>query len=83
MITKHCKKLKYRRRIVLVTNGNGSMDASDMDEITKKLKDDDIQLIVLYDCVLYYLDVSLIVEGVLISTIRNTASKKKTRIQSR
>ncbi len=61
MITKHCKKLKYRRRIVLVTNGNGSMDASDMDEITKKLKDDDIQLIVLYDCLFNYLDVALTV----------------------
>ncbi|KAI9717745.1 MAG: ATP-dependent DNA helicase II subunit 2 [Candelaria pacifica] len=47
MITKYCKKLKYRRKIVLVTNGRGSIEASDMEEITKKLKEDDIHLVVL------------------------------------
>ena len=50
MITKHCKKLKWKRRIVLVTDGRGSID-SDPDgvtEISKKIKEDDIELVVVY-----------------------------------
>lgn len=48
MITKHCKKLKYKRKIVLVTDGRGSMDADDMSQITEKIKSDDIELVVMY-----------------------------------
>lgn len=48
MISKQCRKLKYIRNIVLVTNGYGSMDADDLDDITKKVKEDDINLVVLY-----------------------------------
>ncbi|KAI9757355.1 MAG: ATP-dependent DNA helicase II subunit 2 [Candelina submexicana] len=47
MINKYCKKLKYRRTVVLVTNGRGSMDAGGIDEIAKKIKEDDIHLVVL------------------------------------
>ena len=47
MIEKLTKKLKYRRKIVLVTNGRISMDTDGLDEITKKLKQDDISLVVL------------------------------------
>ncbi|KAI9774426.1 MAG: ATP-dependent DNA helicase II subunit 2 [Geoglossum simile] len=47
MITAYCKKLKYKRKIVLVTNGRGSMDADDIGEITKKMKKDGIELVVL------------------------------------
>ncbi|KAI9679822.1 MAG: ATP-dependent DNA helicase II subunit 2 [Caeruleum heppii] len=47
MITAYCRKLKYRRKIVLVTNAKGQMDADDLPEITKKLTDDAIELVVL------------------------------------
>ena len=48
MIAKHCKKLKYRRKIVLVTSGRGELDADGIAEITKKIKQDDIELVVVY-----------------------------------
>jgi ATP-dependent DNA helicase 2 subunit 2 len=47
MITKYCKKLKYRRKIVLVTNGQGYLDADDVSEITKKIKEDNMELMIL------------------------------------
>ena len=48
MITKHCKKLKYKRKIVLVTDGRGSMDADDISQITEKIKSDEAELVVMY-----------------------------------
>ena len=48
MITKHCKKLKYKRKIVLVTDARGSMDADDASQITQKIKADEIELVVMY-----------------------------------
>ncbi|KAK1147444.1 ATP-dependent DNA helicase yku80 [Aspergillus melleus] len=47
MIITHCKKLKYKRKIVLVTNGQGRMSSENLDEITKKIKEDNIELVVL------------------------------------
>lgn len=47
MITKHCKKLKYKRKIVLVTDGRGSMDADDITQITEKIKADEVELVVI------------------------------------
>jgi ATP-dependent DNA helicase 2 subunit 2 len=38
--------LKYSRKIVLMTNGRGLMDADDIDEVSKKLNDDGIELVV-------------------------------------
>lgn len=49
MITKHCKKLKYKRKIVLVTDGRGSMDADDISQITEKIKSDEMELVVMYE----------------------------------
>ncbi|KAI9816454.1 MAG: ATP-dependent DNA helicase II subunit 2 [Pycnora praestabilis] len=46
-ISTYCKKLKYRRQIVLVTNGRGPMDDSDVDEITKKIRQDNMELVIL------------------------------------
>ncbi len=48
MITKHCKKLKYKRKIVLVTDGRGPMEADDVSQITQKIKSDGIELVVMY-----------------------------------
>lgn len=47
MIVTYCKKLKYKRKIVLVTNGLGWMSNEDLDQITKKIKEDNIELVVL------------------------------------
>lgn len=49
MITKHCKKLKWKRRIVLVTDGRGSLEA-DQDstsEIIKKITQDNMELVIM------------------------------------
>lgn len=47
MIEKTCKKLKYIRRIVMVTSGRGSWSEANLDEISRKLKDEGIELLVL------------------------------------
>lgn len=47
MISTYCKKLKYKRKIVLVTNGNGAMNSEGLDEIKKKITEDNIELVVL------------------------------------
>ena len=48
MITKHCKKLKYKRKIVLVTDGRGPLDADpdSVKEITNKIKQDNTELVI-------------------------------------
>lgn len=48
MITKYCKKLKYKRKIVLVTDGRGSLDADESSilEITRKITQDGIELVI-------------------------------------
>lgn len=47
MILTHCKKLKCRRKIVLVTNGDGPTDVDGLDGIVDKLTDDGMELMVL------------------------------------
>ncbi|PWY96580.1 ATP-dependent DNA helicase II subunit 2 [Aspergillus sclerotioniger CBS 115572] len=48
MIITQCKKLKYKRRIVLVTNGEGRIHPdTNLKEVTKKIKEDNIELIIL------------------------------------
>lgn len=47
MIEAFTKKLKYHRKIVLVTDGEASVDPDDFDEISAKIKDSEIQLVVL------------------------------------
>jgi ATP-dependent DNA helicase 2 subunit 2 len=48
MINAYTKKLKYKRKIVLVTDGTGPMNNEGLDEIQKKIQDDGIELVVLY-----------------------------------
>ena len=43
----YCRKLKYKKRIILVTNGKSPMDSDDLDSIASKLKSENIELIVL------------------------------------
>lgn len=47
MIQKYTRKLKFFRKIVLVTNGRGNMDTEDLDQIAAKMNEDSIELIVL------------------------------------
>lgn len=47
MIERQCRKLKYVRRIVLVTDARMQMETADLGEITSKLKEDGIELVVL------------------------------------
>jgi ATP-dependent DNA helicase 2 subunit 2 len=46
MITEHCKKLKYHRRIVLVTDARGHMDDEDNSEVASQLAQEGIELTV-------------------------------------
>jgi ATP-dependent DNA helicase 2 subunit 2 len=47
LIDAFTKKLKYIRKIVLVTDGQGAMDADDIDDISRKMNDSNIELVVL------------------------------------
>jgi ATP-dependent DNA helicase 2 subunit 2 len=47
MMEKFTKKLKYVRKIVLVTNGTGMMDSDDLDETSSKLNEDGIEFVVM------------------------------------
>lgn len=47
MIVAHCKKLKFRKKIVLVTNGLGSVENEELNEISGKLKEENIDLVIL------------------------------------
>jgi ATP-dependent DNA helicase 2 subunit 2 len=46
MIVEHCKKLKWNRRIVLVTDARGEMDGEDNSEIAKRIAQEGIELTV-------------------------------------
>lgn len=48
-IIKQCKQLKYRRRIVLVTDGKGYIDSDpdSLEDIVKKINGDNMELVVL------------------------------------
>lgn len=48
MISKYCKKLKYKREIVLVTNGTGLMAADGLEEIKTKVQEDGIKITILW-----------------------------------
>ncbi|EEA20653.1 ATP-dependent DNA helicase yku80 [Talaromyces marneffei ATCC 18224] len=47
MINVYTKKLKYKRKIYLVTNGKGAISSDGLEDIASKLKADNIELIVL------------------------------------
>jgi ATP-dependent DNA helicase 2 subunit 2 len=47
MIIKHCKKLKFTRKIVLITDAMTPMDADDNDELVRRIKEDNMQLVIL------------------------------------
>ncbi|KAK0748664.1 SPOC like C-terminal domain-containing protein [Apiosordaria backusii] len=47
MIEKYTKKLKYKRRIILVTNGESKIDDEELDAIAGKLNENKVELVVI------------------------------------
>jgi hypothetical protein len=46
MIIEHCKRLKYHRRIVLVTDARGEIDGEDNPAVAKRITEEGIELTV-------------------------------------
>lgn len=49
MIDTFTKKLKWIRKIIMVTDGQGELDPDDISEISKKINESNIHLTILYD----------------------------------
>jgi ATP-dependent DNA helicase 2 subunit 2 len=48
MINRHCKHLKYKKKVIVVTNALGSrIDEDDTETVAQQFKDNDIELVVL------------------------------------
>ncbi|KAI2200552.1 ATP-dependent DNA helicase yku80 [Ophidiomyces ophidiicola] len=47
MIVRYCRRLKYKRKIILLTNGKGAMDTDDTSKIIEKIKEEGIELVIL------------------------------------
>jgi ATP-dependent DNA helicase 2 subunit 2 len=47
MIMKHCKQLKFKKKLVVCTNGLGLLDPDQLQDVAAQIKDNDIKLIVL------------------------------------
>ena len=47
LIMKHCKHLKYKKRLIVTTNGAGGMDPDDLDQVAETIKDNGIELVIL------------------------------------
>lgn len=48
MIIDCTKKLKFKRKIVLVTNGTGAMSDENIEGIVDKMKEMNIELVIMY-----------------------------------
>lgn len=48
MIIEYTKKNKYKRKIVLVTNGTGVMSDDNIEGIIEKMKEVNIELVIMY-----------------------------------
>ena len=83
VIADHCKKLKYKRKIVLVTNARGAIDADGLEEITKKVKGENIELVILYVKGTYSIGQVLIGAVDPISTTPIMVSRKRIRTPPR
>jgi ATP-dependent DNA helicase 2 subunit 2 len=64
MISTFTKKLKYNRKIILVTDARGAMDSDSLDEVAGKLNDSNIELIVMSvgGCILIFIIVLTFVQ---------------------
>ncbi|KAI1615978.1 ATP-dependent DNA helicase 2 subunit 2 [Exophiala viscosa] len=47
MIMKHCRHLKYKKRLVVITNATGHIDADDIESTAEQFKNNGIELVIL------------------------------------
>jgi hypothetical protein len=81
MINVFTKQLKYKRRVVMVTDGRGEMDDDGLSDITSKMKSDAIELVtLLVSDVLSITPAATDKIVVLTSTMRSTAFRRRIRI---
>jgi ATP-dependent DNA helicase 2 subunit 2 len=48
LLMKYCKKLKYIKNILVITDGRGVTDWSQLDEIAQQINEENIKFSVLY-----------------------------------
>jgi ATP-dependent DNA helicase 2 subunit 2 len=77
MMDTFTKKLKWTRKIVLITDGLGEVDGDDLDDIAKKMNDSKIQLTVLYVRVALGNELPANWAGAWTLTMPNTALRKR------
>lgn len=83
MITKYTKKLKYIRKIILVTDARGSIEADGIEEIASKMKAEGIELMIVYVCTLEKEAYLLTVLAELILMTLNMALRRKRKASKR
>ena len=47
MIDEKCGTLKWKKKIVIITNGTGFMDLDDLDNIRDKINQEGVELVIL------------------------------------
>lgn len=47
LIMKHCKHLKYKKRLVVCTNGLGLLDSDQLQDVAEQIKENGIELVIL------------------------------------
>lgn len=83
MITKFTKKLKYIRKIILVTDARGSIEADGIEDIASKITAEGIELMVMYVSTLQKEDhlLTAIAEWILMTL--NMALRRKRKASKR
>lgn len=83
MITKYTKKLKYIRKIILVTDAQGSIEADGIEDIALKIKAEGIELMIVYVCTVQKEAYLLTIIAELILMTLNMALRKKRKASKR
>lgn len=83
MITKYTKKLKYIRKIILVTDAQGSIEADGIEDIASKMKAEGIELMIVYVCTVQEEAYLLTILAELILMTLNMALRRKRKASKR
>lgn len=83
MITKYTKKLKYIRKIILVTDAQGSIEADGIEDIASKMKAEGIELMIVYVCAVQKEAYLLTIIAELILMTLNMALRRKRKASKR
>lgn len=83
MIIKYTKKLKYIRKIILVTDAQGSIEADGIEDIASKMKAEGIELMIMYVCTVQKEAYHLTVIAELILMTLNMALRRKRKASRR